>query len=376
MKKILGIFLSLVIAIAPVNVGMATLVTIPAPLIYPGIVGAVTGTVALATNTTLTATGHYASVVFVARENMVISHVGFRTGTVSGTTPQITASIETIDGTTGIPSGSNAGGSTPSAGTTVSSNTYTLLALGGSATLAKGAMFAVKTALTSGTTPSVVIQGVSQLTLPSQTSLPYNVNNTGTPTKSIINGMSLFALGSSATTFYQMPGALPFNAVGTNAFNNTNSAKRGLKFSLPFNCRIIGIRFVNGQTGDFNAGIYDASGAGVGSTVTAYDGDNQASSASTTSLVYFSTALSYTAGTTYYAAIEPTSATNSNVSTFTLPSTDYLSATPAGNNGIYSVFATSAWTDDNTKIPLLDILIDQIDNGAGSGGAGGRIIGG
>jgi hypothetical protein len=186
-------------------------------------------------------------------------------------------------------------------------------------------------------------------------------------------------LGSSATTFYFVPGTMPMNAIAGAAFNNTSSAKRGLKFTPPMNCRAIGLRFwAVSSVGDFNAAIFDSSGAALSSSSTAFDGDQNANLTGGLTYVYFTNPVTLTAGTAYYAAIEPSSATNANMPVITLPTSDYFTSTPAGSTAIYSAFATSAWTDSTTQLPVLDVIIDQVDNGAGSGGGGGgqRVISG
>jgi hypothetical protein len=349
-----------------------TLVTLPSPILFPGIAGAFTGGPTFATNSTLSSAGHYSSLVVVAKEDMVISHVSFRAGTSTGS-PTVIASIEGVDGS-GIPDGAATYGGSASAATGISSNTNPVIALGGSATVPRGSVFAIKIAFSTGT--SQVVQGVGSYSTPSAAALPYNVINTGSPTKSIANGMGLFGVGSSATTFYNVIGTMPASSFNAGNFNNTNSAKRGLKFTPTFNCRIIGFRFYASTFGgNYNAGVYDSSGAGVDGSVTAFDGDQNALSSSGLTVVYFDTAVTASAGSTYYVAVEPTSATNVNLSFFSFP-TDLISGSPGNSMVVYSVFATSSWTDTATNLPIMDILIDQIDNGAGSGGGGQRVFGG
>lgn len=356
-----------------------TLVSLQSPIYWPGI-GNVNNTPAYSNPTSLTAAGHYHAYIFVAREDMVISHVLYRVGASTGS-PTVTVSIETIDAT-GLPAGADGFGSTNSgASGALTANTVTLAALGGSATITKGTPFAVKIAYTSGTTVSM--SAVANVNSQYSSALPYMVINTASAVKtamSTTNGAGIVAVGSSATTFYQLPGAMvPYsNVAGGGAFNNTNSAKRGLVFTIPMNCRCIGIRFFNGtSTGNYNAVIFDNGGtpAELSSSSTAFDGDLNAVNASMLN-VYFDNTVTLTAGTTYRAVIEPTSATNVTMLTYTLSSTNYRGATPLGTAGNYTTFATATWTDSaTTDVPLLDIIIDQIDNGSGTGGVVG-VIGG
>jgi len=348
-----------------------TLVSLPAPIAWPGIVGHFNTSPALGSPGTLDAAGEYIAYVLVAKENMVVSHVGFRVGNVSGS-PTGELRIETIDPATGLPTGTLWGTTTNVTSGTLSANTWTLLALTASATINKGQVFCVKIGYVSGT--SFNISNGNQFGGPLNSNLPYLILNTGTPTKSFLsNNFPILAFGSDSTTFYQVPGTIPITAVTVGSFNNTSAAKRGLRFTLPFKCRIVGIRWYNSSSvGDFNVGIYDdTTGTAVelSSSVTAYEGDVSGANAVGVISSFLDNAVAGDAGTTYRAAIEPSSATNASVATFTLPSTSYRSATPFGTVAHYTTFVTGGWTDTATdQIPLMDILIDQLDDGAGGGG--------
>lgn len=349
-----------------------TLVSLPSPFAYPGL-GAVTASMTFATAATVTAAGHYVALVAVAREDMVVSHVSFRASTATGS-PNIVVSIEDLDAS-GFPSGTPAFGSIASVATLVASSTNPVIALGASATIPKGTVFAVKAAYSSGT--SLIIQDFGGLSTPVYNALPYRVVNTGAPTRGALSGfMECFALGSNSTTFYQVPGTIPVSAITNSAFNNTSAAKRGLKFTPPMNCRAVGLRWANvGSTGNFNAILCtgDASGTELSSSSTAFDGDI-ASLANSLTTVYFDNPVTLVAGTAYRVVLEPSSATNINLSFLTIP-TDQFGATPAGLNAVYTTFVTATWTDSTTQIPIMEVIIDQVDNGSGTGGVVG-VIGG
>lgn len=356
-----------------------TLVSLPSPIYWPGIAGQFSSVPAInGTFLTIDAAGEYYSVVLCAKEAMTISHVGFRAGNASGS-PTLEVRIETVDTSTGLPSGTLWATNTNGTTGTISANTNVLQALTASASIAAGQMFCVKIIYASGT--SVTIGQINQLSSPVDSTIPYMVNNTGTPTKVALSGSTtMLALGSSSTTFYQVPGLLPASAITAGAFNNTNGARRGLRFTLPMNCRIIGIRWFNANAvGDFNAVLFSDAGSELSSSSTAFDGDISAASVSPNraSSVYFDNSITGAAGTTYRAVIEPSSATNANVTTVTLAGSDYRSASPAGISAHYTTYASAAWDDTNTTLlPFMDIIIDQIDNGAGSGGGVIGVIGG
>jgi hypothetical protein len=359
-----------------------TLVTLPSPMYWPGTTSANTAVPGLSTFATLDASGEYACWVFVAREDMVISHVGFRAGTVTNA-PTVTVSIEDVATTgTGFPSGSDGFGSTAATSATITSNTYVLTALGASATISKGTAFAVKLTWGGVATSTVIIQNTNYI--PHQASvLPYSVVNVGTPTRAAITGTagwSTIALGSNSTTFYNILGAIPMSSATFSSYNNTNAAKKGLRFTIPFDCRAAGIRWYNSNsTGNYNVALYDdTTGTAVelGNSSTAFDGD--INSATTTGHInaFFDNSVTLAAGTTYRIAIEPTSATNVLIATVTIPSTNYRSATPVGTTAHYTTFVTGGWVDTGTDtFPVMDLIMDQVDDGAGTGGVVG-VIGG
>lgn len=339
-------------------------VTLKKPIAWPGNFERVSASPATSTIATVDAAGEYVAFIFCAREAMTISHVGFRPGLASGS-PTIDVRIEDVDPATGLPTGTLWATNTNIVTGAVASNNWFLAAqLTASASIAKGQIVCVKLAYNSGTSLQLHRLGNHDSSI---TNLPYEVLNTGTPTKGVLAGSIGLALGSSSTSFYQVPGIIPYSIVTNSAFNNTNGARRGLKFTIPFSCRCVGLRFWNSTSvGDFNAVIFDDAGtpAEFGSSSTAFEGDRGAASGSAFLECYFDNAVNLVAGTTYRAVLEPTSTTNITLSVVTLPSVDYRGATPSGTDAHYTTYASSAWSDVETdEFPLMDLLIDQIDDG-------------
>lgn len=352
-----------------------TLTTLTNPIAWPGLCF-MPGQPTLTTAATLDASGEYVSYVICAKENMTISHVGFRAGTATGS-PTCEVRIETVDAATGLPTGTLWATNTNGTTGTITSNSNVLQALTASASITKGQIFCVMVKYATGT--SQVIQQTNNLGfVPS--SVPYQVFNTGTPTKGVISAnIGTVALGSSSTTFYYVPGLFPVSSSTANTFNNTSSAKRGMRFTIPFNCRAVGLKnYQNTAVGDFNAILCtgDASGTELSSSSTAFEGDQNLASNAGSAFYYFDNPVTLTAGTAYRIVIEPTSATNCNIWTVTPPSADYFTATPGGGAAAYTTYVASTWTDSTTQIPFMDLLIDQIDDGAGSGTGVVGVIGG
>ena len=347
-----------------------TLITLKAAMTFPNVALDPYGVPAMASAASLSNTAHYASYIFAADKDMTVSHVGFMPGAAAGA-PTIECRIEPVDAS-GLPSGTLFGTTTNGTTGAVTSNTWTLQALTLSASITKGQVFCVKLKFNSGT--SLVIQHLNNCVQRMSRSLTYQVMNTGSPAKGALVTVACLALGSSSTTFYNAPGAMPIIAYTAGAFNNTNAAKRGLRFVPDFNCRAAGIIwFKTNSTGNYNILLMDDAGNELSSSSTAYDGDVAANTTRDMVQTYFDNTVTLTAGTAYRVAVEPSSATNVNVSTVSFPSADYFSATAAGAatgspSAQYATYVTATWTDSTTDYPFMDVILDQIDNGAGTGG--------
>lgn len=346
-----------------------TLVSINTERGWPGHCDGWAGVPAISNDITLDAAGESESYIAVAREAMTISHVGFRNGTATGS-PTAEVRIETV-ATDGTPSGTLWAANTNATSGTLMANTWNLIALTASALIAAGQAFAVLVKYASGT--AITTQRMSNYRT-SVYNLPLEVPNVGgVETKTRPVGAKLISVGSGATTFYSLINALAANTIAANAFNNTNAAARGLRFKVPFKCRCIGIRHYQGTAnGDYNAVMYDDAGNELSTSSTAFDGNLSVENAGGVSTVYFDNPVTLEKDTWYRAALEPSSATNINMYTATLPSADYRSAWPGGVNQHYATRSSGAWTDTDTdQVPLMDIIIDQVDDGTGTGGSGG-----
>lgn len=341
------------------------------PLPWPGHYPPGSTSIAFTTTQAATASGHYDAVICCASRAMTISHVAFVPQAASGSAVA-EIRIETVDATTGLPTGTLWGTNTNGTSGTLAANTVELVALTASATIAKGDVFAVMVKYSSGTSfnpgrfSAVGTSG----------NLPYVATSTGTPATATGTPRAR-AIGNSSTTFYPTQGLIPAKSIGGGAFNNTNSAKRALRFKVPFKCRAVGISmYISTGTGDFNVAMLDDSGTDLGSTNKAYDGNKLANAASPTDLFFASGAI-LSPGVWYRASVEPSSATNVTFSTFVLPSAAYATGMPGGSNCHYATFASGSWTDTATdQVPILDILLDQLDDGVNVSGGAAQLMSG
>lgn len=331
---------------------------------WPGHCEMIDAAPSITTDQTITAANTYQAWIGAAREAMTISHIGFRINSVSGA-PTAEVRVETVDTTTGLPTGTLWAANTNGTSGTLTATTWFLVALTAPASIAAGQVFAIVVKYASGTNFVLLKIGGYRNT---RLNLPYEAPN---GVRGRMLGGKCMAVASSTTTFYQLNSMLPAINQTNTAFNNTSSAAQGMRFQVPVKCRVIGIRHYQGTAnGDYNAVIYDDSGTELSSSSTAYDGNYSAESAGGVHYSFLDNPVTLSAGTWYRAALEPSSATNINISTVQLPTLDYRSAWPGGTNQLYTTRASGTWTDTATdKIPLMDILIDQVDDGTGSGGA-------
>lgn len=337
--------------------GARALVSVAGGLHFPGNSGRVSATRVLATSDTLDAAAEYTGMVVRAKEAMVVSHVAFRTGTVAGS-PTLDVRIETVDATTGLPTGTLWATTTNIVSGALASNTWYLLTFTSTATIARGDVFCVKFAYNSGTSVQVSVgNGMSG----TQSGFPYGVRNTGTPAKFLAHPL-VAALGSSASTFYCIENLVPATPAAVGINTGTYDA-HGARFKVPVACRVSGIVFpVTSTYGEFTAGIYSDAGAELSSTSTAYDIDQIIQSTGVALFLNFDNSVELAADTWYRAAIWPTTATSTTIYVATIGAADYRSALPIGPDFHYTRKAIGgAWDDTlTTQYPVLDLMIDMV----------------
>lgn len=326
------------------------------------------------TQATLNTAGQYVCWAGVAPQDMTIPYVGFKCGAVVGT-PTGEVSVQSLSLTDGTPSADIGGGSPTAATFSPTQNAWNQIALTNSTSVTKGSAFGLMVKFSSGTT-SFIVQSINNLNL-NISSLPYQVVNTGTPTVARASTMTICA-GSSATATYPLFCTLPGVALTGGAFNNTSAdRKRGMQFTLPFKARVIGVQWYNtNSTGDFNVIIEDNAGNELSLSSTALDGNVSAASTGAVMKMYFDNTVTLVAGTTYRCVVQPTSATNVNVQAVQASNATYINSGFPGLGSSTFVVAdsTPTYTNNTDQVPLMDLILDQIDDGTGSG-SGGHFVG-
>lgn len=357
-----------------------TLQTLPGVLSWPGTSLGLSAIIAFGAGTTIDASGEYDAYIFEAREDMVVDRVGFKPNAATGS-PTAELRIETVSA--GVPSGTlwNAagGGSTGTTGT-LSTSSMNVTTLAAAATISKRQIFAVVIKYATGT--SFVTTAMSRGGLnDGVTTMPYKVTNvTGSAVASVVNSIPLI-LGSSSTNFYRLPACYPITAVGTiNPASNGVERAVCLRFQLPFKCRIIGARALVtsvGTTEDFSMGIYTDAGSEVSSSMTTFAAASYYPAGGASIEALFDNSVTPTINTWYRLVYQPDTTLACTINYATLEDANHAKAIMRGLNAQTGTRDSGgAWTDVSTRIPMMDLIIDQLDDGAGSGGGAFSVFGG
>ena len=311
---------------------------------------------------TMDAAGEWSGYIYKASEAMAISHVGFLPQASTGGVAEIR--IETVSAADGKPTGTLWATNTNGTSGTLVAGTFELVALGATANIAAGDVFAVLVKFSAGTSFTTAVFTGATYSL----GTPYETFNAGSSSIGDMRLLSI-AVGSSSSAFYKVYGTLPFISYTANTFNNTDNARQGLRFKVAMKGRLWGLRhFSAGQTSDYDYRLYSDAGTLLASG--SHDKDQAQPGTNLFRRHPFASPPTLDPDTWYRLVIVPTSATNAAAPYFTLPSADYRSACPLGVNGHLTTFTDSGgWIDTNTdKVPLMDLLFDQFDDGAGGGG--------
>jgi hypothetical protein len=206
---------------------------------------------------------------------------------------------------------------------------------------------------------------------------PYAViNNGGTHTKQ--SRWPIFGL-RSATKTYGNP------AVSVTATGISSGDDQAISFHLPSGAcstyKVAGVRFsALSPTAGQSVNVVLYSGTTVLQSVS-WDSDIVRLSATTGQVfeVFFDDpAVTLTCGTTYRLGVTPTSTASIGLNVINLPAAGDRTAYPGGTNFGWSTRTgcggpcdgtTTAWNDDNTKRPLVELILEDITGSGGGGGA-------
>jgi hypothetical protein len=306
-------------------------------------------------------TAEQVAFVFQAPKTGTIDKLGFRVGTMSTGTSTCDVRLETLNTTTGDPTGTLAGTNSNGNVNINSANTFYEVSLTAGVSVTRGDWLALVIA-PSGTynfQVSTYNGGGGGFPIPMRLTTSWGVSSTG----------ALFVVGYSDGTYPDMMFNNPYSATSNEAFNsNSTPNNRGMRFTMPFNCKCEGIWAWTDQDANCYFTLYESDGFTIKKEMLHFTNTPKSGNAFLTSGL-FDAKVDLIKDQSYFAVIRP--ATTSNVG---LQRANY-------SNGDYRPFswitgATSKdptevadWTIDNTLYYFCGLVISDIEFTGGGGGS-------
>lgn len=342
-------------------------VSVSSPLEWP--YGLMDRAALTAISGTMDAAGEYFSAITVAPKTGNIHKIGFGTGTVTSA-QTLDARIETVDGS-GNASGTLFGTNTNGSQASPASNTWYWVTLTADAAVTMGDVFAIAIKWAGSAGSLVINYSLRGTHISAAGGMPYSGGNTGSTFKDANNAPALAIEYSDGTRTHC--GTFPYSSttVSQNINTGTTPDEAGALFQVPFACKVNGALVkASASATTFAVKLYDADGSTVLASKTAIDSEWE-SGAGGARRVLFSSEITLAAATSYRLTILPEAATNVTVYSVTVDSAGTLEAWPGGANFYWTQRTDGgAWTDTNTKIPQVALLISSLADGASSGGGG------
>lgn len=223
------------------------------------------------------------------------------------------------------------------------------------------------------------------------TNFPYEVNNTGADGKDDLDLEPVcMAIGYSDNTYLSLLGIYPPDTITQATFNSGDAdAENGLKFQVPVPMRAVGLWFLGGADAagaNYSIHLYNAAGvpqhAGANRLAT-QDIDAEHVGVDNNAVAQtrlFSSAVELAKDTVYRATVEATTANNVKLAYYGVDAAARLKAMPGGANWTWiEDDGVGGWTDNAVRVPLMGLVIDKLDDGAGGAASilgGGNLQGG
>lgn len=322
-------------------------------------------------NVALDANGEKYGCVFQAPKTGSIRKVLFRTNTVT-TGDTVDVRVETVDLTTGNPSGTLFGTTTNGSQLVLltEDNTTFTTTLTADASVTIGDYVAI--AIVNGATGNMQLASYTDESL----NFPYRDEFLGGAwTK---NGLQAAVLGVeySDGSYAVIEGMWPIATLTDTTFSSSSTPDEiGLVWTPPMDCRVCGFWLWADLDGDATVVLYGTDGVTELATV-ALDTNLRTSTGSSVGYWRFAATAELAAGSTYRLVVRP-GASNITIHDFTAMSAAAMDSFAGGQAMHYTSAknpsGTGSWTNVTTRRPFLGFQLDQFDDGAGGGGGGGVI---
>ena len=319
----------------------------------------------------LDASGEIASAVFQVPKTGNIAKIGFRTGAITQMTNSFKVGLQTVDATTGMPTGTAYGSMVAGTGAPTA-DTFTWYALGTDASATVGDYVSMVVEFDSFAASDSLTVNIGHTRDSSTPHFPYvtaKLGGTWTDQSYPPN----FAIEYDDGSIEEIAGVTPFSGAGEVSYDSaTNPDRRGLRFQVPFNCRMSGFWFYGRTDADFEVLLYDTDGTTELGTISK-DADI-AHSSTEKQEYYLATKCVIAKDTNYRLVLHPTTATNVRLPYFdvTDDSTNKTMDAVAMGDKFHLTTCNGAptvegdWTNTITNRPHMGIIVDQLDDGLGA----------
>lgn len=330
---------------------------------------ATTPNLGASTNLDLNGTGQWVAWVGQVKQAATIDRYFFRVG---GATTGCDAlvRVETVDTSTGLPTGTLVHANATDAVTITSGAADYANNFDGTFSLTQGQLIAFVISVSSGTPSGVNFafwddDGAA-------VGFPYLIDFDASAT--LRSTLSICAgLGISGSGAMPLPKMWPINAVSNETYNSGSAPDTiGNRIVVDAPIRVAGVYCWTDQDGDATIKLYGTDGATVLASAALYTAIPPITSSQLCE-VRFTSSVELAAGT-YWLAVEATTGTSIGLSTITFVSSTWRSGSPFGADKItYAACTqtptnTGSWTVTETKQAMLGLIIDGVDDGASSGG--------
>lgn len=312
------------------------------------------------------AAGEKVAFVFRIPKSGTISEVGFRTGTVSNA-KTVRVSLETVSLTTGAPTGTNYGGSTPGTITPVTV-AYHYVDLGTPALAVQGDYVAVVFQFDS-TAGSVYIAASSYRFTAPMDQFGYALQFITSWTK-LASKRPIIHFKYDDNSIEPILGASNLLTASTTSSFNLNSApdEYGTLFQLPFPARLCGVYAFLVLSANIKVILYDSNDNILSQTLLDKDVMGETAVWPRFHMIQLQDSILLDKNSWYRITFQAQEATNVGISIFQTYSASLMDVYPLGQKAILTQRTNvGAWTDTDTKRIDMHLIFDGFDDGVGAG---------
>lgn len=313
-------------------------------------------------STLLDASGEKHAAIFRVKRAGTIDRIGFRTRAVT-TAQTLRLGLETVDMTTGFPTGTQFGGSAVGTQASPATDTFYEVTLGTGATVAVDDLVAIVVQF-DATAGNLNICNYDLISGSDYSGIPYTAEYVGTPAWAKKTSSPAHSVRYSDGV-YAADGFAPFQVPTLLTYNSGSTPDEvGNYFTLPVPMRCVGAKIMTDWDGPTDVVLYASDGTTVLRSAS-LDPDTRKVTGGGDAYVYWAP-LELTAGTGYRITFKPTSTTNINVRQLPVMTAGMLNHLPGGTLWHRtSRTDAGAWTEDTTKrISMTTLIIGQLHDGS------------